>query len=558
MRSLAIVVALAALMAGAARAADPVAATMRVEASTAVVELAIAAGWHVNAHDPGDAFMIPTTVDVTPPAGASVGAVRYPQAVTRVLPFSDGKALRLYEGTVRIQADVAGAAAGGEPLRARLRYQACDDTTCLPPRTVELTATRAAAAPTPAARAAGGDVAEWIARIGWTGTLAWVLVLGAALNLTPCVYPLISVTVAFFGGTGRHADARTGLRAAVYVLGICLTFSALGAVAALTGSLFGAALQQPLVLGGIALLMVALALANFGLYQLRLPSGVVQWAGRTGEGVLGALFMGLTMGVVAAPCIGPIVVALLVYVGARQSIGQGLALFFTLGLGLGLPYLGLALVAERLRRLPRSGAWLEWMESLFGFMLLGLALHFATPLLPAAAVRWLWALVLVAGGLVLGLVGAVRRPAVWWARAAAGIVLALAGAGSLLLAEPAGPIAWTDFSDQALAAATAAGRPVLIDFQALWCVPCREMEQTTFRDPAVVQAARAFATLRADVTAENDASEALMKRFGVPGVPTYILLDAHGAERRRFVGLVAAREFDQALREVAGAEAGRG
>src|SRR5262249_37965556 len=157
-----------------------------------------------------------------------------------------------------------------------------------------------------------------------------------------------------------------------------------------TGSLFGAAMQQPAVLAAIALLMVVLALGNFGLYHVRLPSALVQAAGRAGTGALGALMMGLTMGVVGAPCCGPIVAALLLYVGARQSAPLGLALFFTLGLGMGLPYVGLAAVAGRLRRLPRSGAWLGWMERLFGFVLLGLALHFATPLLVPWLVRGRW------------------------------------------------------------------------------------------------------------------------------------------------------------------------
>ena len=274
---------------------------------------------------------------------------------------------------------------------------------------------------------------------------------------------------------------------------------------------------------------------------------------------MGALFMGLTMGVVAAPCIGPIVVALLLYVGARQSVGEGLALFSALGLGLGLPYLALALVAERLRRLPRSGAWLEWMEWFFGFLLLGLALHFATPLLAPGLVRFAWAGLLVVGGLVLGLRGAVRRPVVRWVRAAAGVGVALAGVSMLLVAGEGGPrVAWTEFSEQALVEARAAGRPVLIDFQALWCLPCREMERTTFRDPVVVDAARAFVTLKADVTQQDERTSALMARFNVPGVPTYVLLDANGAEQRRFIGFVAAPQFHEALRAVAGGAADRG
>src|SRR5262249_54200877 len=194
----------------------------------------------------------------------------------------------------RLSAQLSGAAAaGGPPLRARLRFQACNDTTCLPPRTLELTAEEPARG---GAAGAGNAGAGAGARWGWGVTFLWVGLLGLALNLTPCVYPMISVTVAFFGGRTSAESTRLG-HALLYVLGICITFSALGVGAALTGSLFGAAMQQPAVLAAIALLMVVLALGNFGLYHVRLPSALVQAAGRAGTGALGQLVLGVPLGV---------------------------------------------------------------------------------------------------------------------------------------------------------------------------------------------------------------------------------------------------------------------
>jgi thioredoxin:protein disulfide reductase len=542
--------AMALLVAAIASANDPdvVGAKLSATPTEAVVAMTIAPGWHVNGAEPRDEFLIPTSLSVTPPPGARAGRVVYPPPVERRLSFGGGKTFLLYQGTVRLVAPLEGTASG--PLRAALRFQACDDRRCLPPRTLQLET--ALGAPVPGAAAPGDDpnqVAAWVARFGWPLTFVWVVLLGVALNLTPCVYPLISVTVAFFGGrTGSH---RSGVRrAVVYVLGICLTFSALGVTAALTGSLFGAALQRPAVLAGVAALCVGLAASNFGLYQLRMPAALAQRLGGGAEGDLGAFLMGLTMGLVAAPCIGPIVVALLVFVGTQQSVLLGLALFAALGAGLGAPYVVLAALAGRLRRLPRSGPWLAWMEHLFGFLLLGLALWFASPLLPPAGGRVLGALLLAAAGVWLGFLGPRTGPRLRVVRHAAGVAAVLVALARLLPADTASPIAWQPFSERALARAAEAGRPVLLDFQADWCLPCREMEHTTFRNPAFVRLAAGFATLRVDVTAGDAAVNDLMARWSVKGVPTYILLGPDGNERTRLVGFVPADRMVGAMQTV--------
>jgi len=537
----------------AAGADDVVRGKLSTGSGQATVEVTIVPGWHVNANHPRDEFLIPTTLTVTPPAGVRAGAVAYPAPVERRLKFGGGKPLLLYEGTVRFTAPLEGAPApGAEPLRAVLRYQACDDSRCLPPRTLELIAAPEAPPPAPGATAGpGNQVARWIHDWGYPLTFLWIAFLGVALNLTPCVYPLISVTVAFFGGTTAAEHHHSVRRSLIYVLGICLSFSTVGVAAALTGSLFGAALQRPAVLASIALVLVGLAGSNFGFYQLRVPSPIMQRLGRIGEGDLGALFMGLTMGVVAAPCIGPVVVALILFVGAQQSAALGFALFFALGLGMGAPYVALAAVAGRLRALPRAGAWLEWVERLFGFLLLGLALYFAAPILPDVWVRVAATVLFVAAGLVLGFLGPETPPAMRWPRRLGGVALFAFALVGLLGAETRNPIAWTPFSDDALARALAEKRAVLIDFGAEWCLPCREMDRTTFRDPAVVRAASSLAMLKVDVTESDERANDLMTRYAVPGVPTYVLLGPDGHERQRFVGLVGADDMVRAM-EAAG------
>jgi thiol:disulfide interchange protein DsbD len=208
----------------------------------------------------------------------------------------------------------------------------------------------------------------------------------------------------------------------------------------------------------------------------------------------------------------------------------------------------LALAAERVRRLPRGGSWLGWMEWLFGFVLLGLALHFVTPLLAAGSVRVAWAALMAVGGLALGFRPGFRHGATRWGVRAAGVVVAVTAVLGAVAPEARSPIAWVPLSDQALAVARESGRPVLIDFQAEWCLPCRKMERTTFIDPAFVDAARAFATLKADVTEPDDVATTLMQRFAVNGVPTYVLLAPDGREAQRFEGFVQADAMVDAMR----------
>jgi len=322
-------------------------------------------GWHIQGPKPREKYLIPTELQLDLPAGVAAGEVRFPPPDEREFAFAPGKRLLVYEGKVGIATEIEVAPEFGAPqalIRALLRYQACSDRTCLSPATASaevvvpvVTAAAGTGASLAAAAPARGDVGRWIARYGLGVALLLVAVLGVGLNLTPCVYPLISVTVGFFGTQARGSLARIAVLAVAYVMGIAVTFSALGVAAALTGGFFGSALQKPPVLVALAGVLVALALSSFGLYQFRLPAPLARRLGSAPAGVAGALLMGLTMGLVAAPCVGPVILGLLVFVGSRQDPLLGFALFFALAAGLGLPYLALAIAAGFLARLPRSG-----------------------------------------------------------------------------------------------------------------------------------------------------------------------------------------------------------
>lgn len=541
------------------------------ESTKLVVSVTIASGWHVNAHVPSEPYLIPTDLTITAPPDIEVGEIDYPEGEEVAFAFNPGKKLASYQGTItltaplRLNAEVE--ADRSVIIRCSLRYQPCNDTHCLRPWTVTAVAhlnvhggsagaaqdsTGMPAKAPPGSEMLGRLTKAWLER-GDGFTYVGAFILGLLLNLTPCVYPLIAVTVALFGGRRDGSRAHVVGLALVYVVGIAATFSALGVTAALSGSAFGMALQQPAVLVLIAAVLLGLAASSFGLYQFRVPGFIGKWAGRSGTGVGGALFMGLTMGLVAAPCIGPVLAGLLLIVGARQEVLFGFSLFFVLSLGLGAPYVVLAALASSARKLPRSGGWLSWMEKVLGFVLIGLALFYLEPLLPAGSRRMAKLALLVVGGVYLGFLASTAGESMRFLRFKRTVGLAVLGIAlwSVVSTQPPSLVRWQPFTPEALAAARSTGIPAVIDFSAEWCIPCREMDASTFNDPAVAEAARAFAMLRADVTLIDTETEEIMRGHNVLGVPTYLFFTASGDEAERLVGFVPSQEFLKAMRTAA-------
>lgn len=542
--------------------------------------------WHINSVSPTSDFAIPTELHIESPALEAVN-VRFPPHLERPFEFAGGETLAVYEGELTVIFEARHSGASDEAVTATLRFQACDDSVCLPPaddlfqtsigeNSGSVPAEPAAAAGehgtaasegfTPLSAGEGassrpslfsGDVGGTIAAYGLPVALAVVLLLGLALNLTPCVYPLIPITLGFFTAqTGNRRAARAGL-AVTYVLGIAVTYSALGVLSALSGSLFGAWLQSPAVLVGFALLMLVLASSMFGLWEIRVPHFITDRAGGR-SGFAGAATMGLLAGIVAAPCVGPVVISLIAFVSERQDPVLGFSLFFTLAIGLGLPYLILGIFSSGLSQIPRSGPWMVIIKQALGFVLVAMAFYFLRPLTGDQVFRWGAAISLLLGALILLVRGASAQARV--VRWAAAVLLLAGGLFFVFDVPPSEGVEWEPYDEARLAQAQNDGTPVVIDFYADWCLPCKELDRNTFTDPAVIDESERFVRLKADLTRTSDSdTKALTERYEIVGVPTIVFLEPSGEEQRgaRLTGYEGPEKFLERMRRVRASVASR-
>jgi thiol:disulfide interchange protein DsbD len=393
------------------------------------------------------------------------------------------------------------------------------------------------------------DVTSLLETAGLPALLAVAFGGGLVLSATPCVYPMIPVTVAAFGGQ-RASRGRAVALALLYVAGIAVTYATLGVWAAATGRLFGAALADPRVTGGFAALFMLLGGVSLGW----LPSVEVllgrtpSWAARVGRASLaGAFAMGLVAGVLFAPCVGPFVVGVLAHVAATGDVLLGGTLLGAVGVGMGAPFVALAVASGELTRWPRAGVLPRIARFLVGCALFAAALYYASLSVSPHVFRAIATGVLIA--LAIDRIAEARRSAsLPWAGVA---LLSLIAAAPIALgnfgSRPSGSdvlLPWRSDAEAALAEAHAAGRFAVVDFTADWCLARHELDRLTLRHPEVASLLAGAERIRVDATRMTEPVGVLFARFRVLGLPAVLVVNPDGqvVEEARITSFVPPEE----------------
>lgn len=559
-----------------------------------IFKISIKNGYHINSYKPIDTNFIPTTIAIDA-EGFNIHSLHFPE--DKIFDFQ-GLKINIYEGTIYIGSKITSKNKllhGSNPIKFTMHYQACDDKVCDLPETVEIKgeiivdtnyknneiinkeifskidfskpsitystspekieSTREITQE----ESSEDEITKKIQSEGILLTLIFIFIGGLGLNLTPCIYPLIPITISYFGSQTNKSKSESIISGVFYAIGMAITYTALGLIAALTGGLFAEFMQKPIVLVGIALIFILLSLSMFGLYEIQMPQKLTITGSKTRKGFFGSFVMGLFVGVIAAPCIGPIILSLLIHVGQVGKPLYGLLLFGTLSLGLGAPYVVLAAFSNSLSKLPRSGEWMIGVKIIFGLILIGVALYYLIPVLPYDIGDFVFYAYFILAGLYLILIdnkGANSKvfTKIKYIFAIAAIII-----GTINLKATAdeyqikhntsktisgNTIQWilTDDIKVIDDAIKKADRPIMIDFYADWCLECKQLDKETYRNPEIIELSKSFTNIKVDLTKSNPI---IQERFNIKGLPVVAFLDKSGNEIKslRVTGFETAEEL---------------
>jgi len=546
---------------------------------------------------------------VVGPEGAEVSGIDIPEGKVKYDPTFD-KEMQIFRGQAALTATLNGVSAG-DSVKVEASYQGCADAgVCYPPQTAQfdLTLAAAAAASETAAGDGGGQAEAEGAPVSEQGQFAaalesggWIAIgmfflAGLGLAFTPCVFPMIPILSGIIVGQGGEAGmtkTRAFILSLAYVLGVAVTYAALGVIAGATGSAIQAALQNPWVIGAFAAVFVALALSMFGFFDIQLPASLQtkiqesqQKSGR--GGLIGTLVMGVLSALIVGPCVAPPLAGALLYIGQTGDMFLGGSSLFAMSLGMGVPLLVVGTTAGSV--MPKAGVWMNIVKYVFGVLLLGVAIFLLSRIVPYAMTLLLWGVLLVVSGIYMGALDRLEDGVSGWKRLWKGLGVVLLVLGTLELVgsvtgaeDPLNPleevtqarvaggggeggageeglgfqsVANLDEMRAAIDQAAADGRPVMLDFYADWCVECVRYERTTFESAEVreILAKHDVKLLQVDVTKQNQADKALQRHFGIIGPPAIMFFGTDGEEvqRARVAGYLNAERFVEHVRGVFG------
>ncbi len=479
---------------------------------------------------------------------------------------------------------------GDKEVTFKVKYQGCSEISgiCYPPQTKKFTVTLS---PISEAQAAASDSSQSepvseqdeIANALRSGNtwLTLIIFFGAGLLLafTPCVFPMVPILSGIIVGQGEDITTRKAFYLSlVYVLAMAMTYTIVGILVGLSGENIQAWFQNPWIIGSFAAIFVALSFSMFGFYELQMPASIQSKLvnisnSQQGGNIVGVAIMGFLSALIVGPCVTAPLVGALIYIAETGDAVLGGMALFSLSMGMGAPLLVIGASAGKF--LPRAGAWMDAVKAVFGVLLLGLAIWLLERVAPAGATMALWAALIIVSAIYMGAVDGLTEGGSGWKKLWKGLGVLLLIYGIILLIGLAGgnrnifqplkglggvsgttvavehlnftQIKGVDGLNAELAKAKAAGKTVMLDFYADWCVSCKEMEALTFADPAVQAALAGVVLLQADVTPNDDKDTELYKHFGIIGPPSIMFFGADGLERRnyRVVGYMPAEQFSQ-------------
>lgn len=447
------------------------------------------------------------------------------------------------------------------------------------PAITEPTPGTAAPAPVPVSEKAPSAAAQAPAQISQTDAITqqlktgsiWTiilgfLVIGLLLAFTPCVFPMIPILAGIIAGQGDKITTRKAfILSLVYVLAMAVTYTLAGVLAGLFGSNLQAAFQNPWILSAFAAIFVALAFSMFGFFELQLPSALQSKImqvqnNQQGGTLIGVAIMGLLSALIVGPCMAPPLAGALIYIGQTGDAILGGVALFAMSIGMGIPLIVVGTLGGKF--LPKAGAWMDAVKFVFGVLMLGVALWMLERIIPSAIAQMLWGLLLIGSAVYLSAADPLKEPHSGWLKLWKTLGIILLIWGTLILVGVAAGGKGTVFTplsglaiggenpsassqplsfkqvknlnelNQELAKAKAAGKPVMFDFYADWCVSCKEMEHNTFSNPAIIAALKPFVLLQANVTENNAEDKILYQRFGVLGPPTIVFFNPKGEEQQ--------------------------